>query len=115
MKSGIYNGSKTKKNLYRLFSWLPYSFISFIKDMTIKAFKHINTKYVYKVVHPNNGVYPIPRCTFEDLIEHQFEDCKFFIPRNYDKFLRDRYGNYMQIPPESEDYDCCTSIVECKL
>ena len=115
LKSGIYNGHGIRRNVYKPFSWLPYSAIAFFKDITIKAFKHINTKYVYKVVHPNNGVYPIPRCTFEDLIEHQFEDRKFFIPRNYDEFLRKRYGDYMQIPPESEEYECCKSIVECKL
>lgn len=115
VKSGIYNGTKWKRNIYKLFSWMPYSAICLFKDFAIKAFKHFNTKYVYKVVHPNNGIYPIPRCTFEDLIEHQFEDCTFFIPRNYDEYLRKRYGDYMQLPPESKEYDCCTSIVECKL
>lgn len=115
VKSNIYNGSKAMCNVYRLFSWMPYSAISFSKDLTIKFFKPFHTKYVYKVVHPNNGVYPIPRCTFEDLIEYQFEDRSFFIPRNYDEYLRKRYGDYMQMPPESEVYDCCTSIVECKL
>ena len=78
-------------------------------------FKYLPTKYVYKVAHPNNGVYPIPRCTFEDLEEHIFEDRMFFIPKNYDEFLRKRYGDYMQIPPESKVYECCTTIVECKL
>lgn len=115
VKSNVYNGNKAMRNVYRLFSWMPYSAISFFKDLTIKFFKPFHTKYVYKVVHPNNGVYPIPRCTFEDLIEHQFEDRTFFIPRNYDEYLRKRYGDYMQMPPESEVYDCCTSIVECKL
>ena len=63
----------------------------------------------------NNGVYPIPRNTFEDLVEHVFEDKVFFIPRNYDEFLRKRYGDYMKIPKESEEYNCCTSIVKCQL
>lgn len=115
VKSGIYNGGKMMRIIYQLFSWLPYSAIAFFKDITIKLFKHVNTEYVYKVAHPNNGIYPIPRCTFEDLIEHRFENRTFLIPRNYDKYLRDRYGNYMQMPPESEIYECCTSIVECKL
>lgn len=115
VKSNIYNGSKLMRNLYLPFSWLPYSVISFFKDLTIKFFKYINTKYVYKVVHPNNGIYPIPRCTFEDLIEHIFENHQFFIPRNYDEYLHKRYGDYMQIPPEAEIHNCCESIVECKL
>lgn len=115
-KCGIFNSnSKVKHLFYSLFSWIPYSWIAAMKDLTYKFFKPFNTKYVYKLVHPNNGVYPIPRETFEDLIEHQFEDRKFFIPRNYDEFLRKRYGNYMVFPAESESYECCTSIVECKL
>ncbi len=115
VKSGIYTGSKSKKNVYRLFSPLPYAVINSLRGFAMKMFKYIPTKYVYKVAHPNNGVYPIPRCTFEDLIEHPFEDVKFNIPRNYDEFLTKRYGNYMELPPESEVYECCNTIVECKL
>ena len=115
MKCDMDKRKSLQASMYRLFSWIPFSWLSFMKDLTIKFFTPFHTKYVYKIVHPNNGVYPIPRCTFEDLIEHQFEDRKFFIPRNYDEYLRNRYGDYMQIPPESEIYDCCTSIVKCKL
>ncbi|MBR1467653.1 MAG: LicD family protein [Bacteroidaceae bacterium] len=115
VKSNIYNGNRMMRYAYYPFSLLPYRAISFMKDITIKFFKHLDTKYVYKIVHPNNGIYPIPRCTFEDLIEHQFEDRMFFIPRNYDEFLHRRYGDYMQIPPEAEELECCTSIIECKL
>lgn len=115
-KSGILSTSNLKKqHFYSLFAWMPYSWISAMKDATYKLFKPFNTKFVYKLVHPNNGVYPIPRNTFEDLIEHQFEERMFYIPRNYDDFLRKRYGNYMELPPESEVYDCCQSVVECKL
>ena len=115
VKSGIYNGSAKKRSVYKLFSWLPYGVINALRGGAMKMFKHFPTKYVYKVAHPNNGIYPIDRCTFEDLIEHKFEDKKFFIPKNYDEFLTKRYGDYMQIPPESEVYECCTSIIECKL
>ncbi len=115
VKSNIYTGSKIKKNIYKMFSWLPYEAINVLRDFSLKIFKYFPTKYVYKLAHPNNGVYPIPRCTFEDLIEHPFEDVAFNIPRNYDEFLTKRYGNYMEIPPEAEVYECCTSIVECNL
>ena len=115
VKSGIYNGSAAKTKVYKLFSWLPYGVINTMRGASMKIFKHLPTKNVYKVAHPNNGIYPIPRNTFENLIEHKFEDKTFFIPENYDEFLTKRYGDYMQIPPESEVYECCTSIVECKL
>ncbi|MBE6802795.1 MAG: LicD family protein [Ruminococcaceae bacterium] len=115
VKSGIYNGSAKKRSVYKLFSWLPYGVINALRGGAMKMFKYLPTKFVYKVAHPNNGIYPIPRCTFEDLIDHKFEDKTFYIPKNYDEFLTKRYGNYMEIPPESEIYDCCQSIIECEL
>lgn len=115
VKSGIYAGTPTKKKIYKLFSWMPYGVINAFRGFAMKMFKPFKTRYVYKVAHPNNGIYPIKRETFENLIEHEFEGHKFFIPENYHEFLTKRYGDYMQIPPESQIYDCCTSIVECKL
>ena len=103
VKSGIYNGSAKKRSVYKLFSWLPYGVINAMRGGAMKMFKYLPTKYVYKVAHPNN------------LIDHKFEDKTFLIPKNYDEFLTKRYGDYMEIPPESQVYECCTSIVECKL
>lgn len=114
-KSGLDNRKGVKAAVYKMFTWLPYGVLAFLKDISLKLFKNCNTRYVYKIVHPNNGVYPIPRETFEDLIECEFENHVFYIPRNYDEFLTQRYGDYMSIPPESEVYDCCTTIVECQL
>lgn len=115
VKSNIYEGSAAKKAVYKLFSWLPYRAINSMRHFSMSIFKNRKTKYVYKVAHPNNGVYPIPRETFEDLIEHSFEGHMFYIPRSYDEFLTKRYGDYMKLPPEAEKLECCTSIVECKL
>ena len=115
VKSGIYTGSKRKRRIYKPFSLLPYKVINMFRAFSMKMFKPFKTKYVYKVAHPNNGIYPIKRETFEDLIMHRFEDTEFPIPKNYDEFLRKRYGDYMQIPPEAEHYECCRSIIECKL
>lgn len=115
VKSNIYTGSKKKKRIYRLFSWMPRKWINCFRDYSMKIFKYFPTKFVYKVAHPNNGVYVLPRNTFEDLIEHKFENYKFFIPKDYDSFLRKRYGDYMKIPPEAHIKECCTSITKCIL
>lgn len=115
VKSGIYNGSNLKRRVYKMFAWLPYRTINAFRSGAMKLFKYLPTKYVYKVAHPNYGVYPIPRETFEDLVEHLFEDTVFNIPKNYHEFLTKRYGDYMKMPPEAEVYECCTTIVECKL
>lgn len=115
VKSGIYAGSRGKRWVYRPFALLPYGAINFMRDAAMKMFQNMPTKFVYKVAHPNGGIYPIARDTFEDLIEHDFAGRKFFIPRRYDEFLTMRYGDYMKLPPEAEKYECCESIIECVL
>ena len=115
VKSGRYNGPKIKRSVYKLFSFLSHKTINRFRDFCMKLFSRFQTNYVYKVAHPNYGIYPIPRCTFEELTEHEFEGKMLFIPRNYDEFLRKRYGDYREIPPEAERYECCTTIVECNL
>lgn len=42
------------------------------------------------------------REVYSDYIELEFEGQKFFAPKYYDRFLRDLYGDYMQLPPESK-------------
>ena len=115
VKIGRRHPDRRKGNIYKMFSLLPFSLINCMRDVAMKMFSLLPTKYVYKIAHPNGGVYPIPRETFEELIEHEFEGKKFFIPKDYDTFLRNRYGDYMKYPPESKEYECCTSIIECKL
>lgn len=44
----------------------------------------------------------IKKSEFEDMIDFQFEKYKFKGPREYDKYLRIWYGDYMQLPPEKE-------------
>lgn len=34
--------------------------------------------------------------------EHSFEGHNFFIPQNFDRYLSNLYGNYMQLPPEDK-------------
>lgn len=34
--------------------------------------------------------------------EHEFENHLFYIPKEYDKILVSRYGEYMKLPPENE-------------
>ena len=39
---------------------------------------------------------------FKERILEKFEDNQFWIPREYDTILRKIYGDYMQLPPESQ-------------
>lgn len=44
----------------------------------------------------------VERKCFDDLIELEFEGCKFFAPAGYDTYLKNLYGDYMVLPPESD-------------
>lgn len=39
---------------------------------------------------------------FDNFVEKAFENTTFTIPVKYDKYLKKAYGDYMQLPPESE-------------
>ena len=41
---------------------------------------------------------------FFPLVEKKFEDMQIFVPKNYDAFLTELYGDYMQFPPEADRY-----------
>lgn len=42
----------------------------------------------------------------------KFEDLEVNIPNNYDKILKDIYGDYMKIPPEEERYNHAPQILD---
>lgn len=44
----------------------------------------------------------IRKSEYEDMIDFEFEKYKFKGPRLYDKYLRQWYGDYMQLPPEKD-------------
>lgn len=56
--------------------------------------------YVQKLCHFGKNKPPVPISVFTDTIRVPFEGHQIPIPRDYHSFLRGRYGNYMQLPPE---------------
>ncbi len=56
----------------------------------------------------------LDKTMFTDVIEVPFEGYMFFIPRDYDSFLKARYGDYMT-PPPIENQKPCHDIVEVQL
>ena len=70
----------------------------YIRDSICKRYLNksntLVTKYggnFYKNQNPYNF--------YKDLTLQTFEDTSFYIPKNYDKILKNLYGNYMDIPP----------------
>ena len=84
--SKFYSINKTKKKYYKL-----------IEKSNKKKTSHCIS---------HGGVYLLketfPKELFEEIITHKFEDSDFNIPKNYDKYLTQIYGNYMKIPPKEK-------------
>lgn len=61
------------------------------------------SKYVCCVVWMTNGAKEVfEREWFDEYVMVQFGKYNFRAPKEYDKVLSHNYGNYMQLPPESE-------------
>ena len=60
------------------------------------------TDYMYNSGEPEDVNTPMHTDLLSDLVLHDFEDKAFFIPRDYDTYLKTAYGNYMKLPPENE-------------
>ena len=44
----------------------------------------------------------VEREHFDDVIEMEFEGKMFYAPKGYDVYLKNLYGDYMQLPPEEQ-------------
>ncbi len=72
---------------------------------TIQYGKSLNGTNSVKVSVPVDGAYNVnvwEKGWFEAYEYHQFEDKQYKIPVGYDPWLRDVYGDYMQVPPEGQ-------------
>ena len=55
-----------------------------------------------KLVTPSPGDTRMPREVFEEYVDVEFEGFKFKAPKQYDRYQRAVYGDYMQLPPEEQ-------------
>lgn len=59
-------------------------------------------KIIVYGIEDNNTPQILDKQIFENRVEIEFEKHKFFITRDYDKYLTENYGDYMQLPPEDQ-------------
>lgn len=97
LKIGSLKG-KLLKIICRIFSKNFFSYL-YIKSVTRYSFTDspmagfVAPYRGYDVKHRHN------RDVYRDRVKVKFEDDEFWAPIGYDEYLRDVYGDYMQLPP----------------
>ena len=105
MYNGIIGNTFLKKiinlplELYSRYKGKSY-FVNLIDELS-KTYTWENSVYVGLPVWANN-LYFHDKHDFDDFIYVDFEDIKIQIPLNYDKILKEIYGNYMCLPPKEK-------------
>lgn len=111
MKKG--NQLQKKVDFYRLWHrrelrHTPFSFFPFYKNAIKKEYDYVRMypfEGAMKYFHVGGWfkMYEVfDYDVFESMIDVDFEGCKFLAPARYDDYLRQVYGNYMQLPPEDK-------------
>lgn len=77
----------------RMFSHLDKVMRAYGSDTSTKL---INFMGAYKLRES------FPRAYYTDTVLKTFEDIKIRVPRDYDKYLSQMYGDYLQLPPEAD-------------
>ena len=108
LKNGYNLNAITENSLHRwLNTVLKYFPISSKKMIDIfdkkykKRISMVNKYYIEKNDMFKNG-FSFPIDWFEELVNLPFEDTNFKAPKEYDKYLKRAYGNYMEYPSEKE-------------
>lgn len=70
-------------------------------DKCLKKYNGLYTKWV-KEPDLRYAKVIVPSSCITDFIELEFEGHSFSCPKDYDAFLRQLYGDYMQLPPENQ-------------
>ena len=61
------------------------------------------TKQVRILTFPTpKGVYGYERRWYTELVEYEFDNMRLPGARDYDGYLKVKYGNYMRLPPEEK-------------
>ena len=85
----------------KLFPWLRCSvYKSFIQNAT-KAADDASTNYtIFQSVNPDRCI--VDQSDVLPFAKVPFDGMEISVPKNYDSILRHVYGDYMQLPAESE-------------
>lgn len=82
----FYNKKRLKKRINRI--------------MTSENCKETSKYASYAGSYPGKEIFD--KKLLDERIEAEFEGKKFFIPKNYDSYLKHYYGDYMKLPPKEK-------------
>lgn len=98
-------GSRTEKNLwiricYKIMRLIPMEVIIKSYQQFIDAGQKKRTKLVRILTFPTpKGIYGYERRWYTQLTKYQFDEMILPGARDYDGYLKVKYGNYMELPP----------------
>lgn len=105
--------SKAKSVAYKLVSRLPLKTLNnALKSTMVSANKE---KTVLNLCNFTYGDKPINAQRFLEYTELSFRKQKFCVVKEYDAWLKEAFGNYMDIEPDEETRGPSHAIVECEL
>ena len=92
-----------KRLIYGIVSKLPMKKLCSWIEKSCSKYNDRKTEWRYEVCNSNKKFSPLPYEFYEELTELEFRDGKYYAIKEYDKFLRSRFGdNYMnELPDES--------------
>ena len=104
LKLGLGSAPKWKKLCYKALSLLPLTWLNSMVNKVCTRYNKKNTGYRYEICNPNKKFLPMPAELYNEYVELQFNDKTFMAVKDYDVFLKSRFGNdYMDTLPPIEE------------
>ena len=99
----IFKTNIIKKAVYKIVSLFPMKMLTKLIDRACTIYNVKDTGYLYEVCNSNKKFKPLPSYIYDELIKLDFRDKKFYAVKEYDVFLKSRFGeNYMnELPDEN--------------
>lgn len=102
-KADFYRVWHSREVRYTPFSFMP-GYKKAIKDLFdfVRQYPFEGANKFFHIGGPFKMYEVFDYDVFENIVDVDFEGCKFLAPERYDDYLRQVYGNYMQLPPEEK-------------
>lgn len=100
-----YKLSFVKRCIMKVFKCIPISLVWKMYEHNNSKYRNRETEYVDTIALPSyalEGIHLLPNNLVSKTCHVDFENIKVRIPEDYDTFLKQQYGDYMQLPSVEE-------------